>query len=120
MNRSTLRTLIIIFTIITALIHLALGIWGIVGGTPGFLDYLFVLNGIGYIALLAALFVPGVPIFAGNRALAHYLMIIYTGLTFVLYFVFNGFSDIGPGAIVTKVDELLLIIVTVLHLNASR
>jgi hypothetical protein len=120
MNRSTLRVSIIVLAAITALVHLALGIGALAGGEGGALDILFVLNGIGYFALLAALFLPNVPIFANNRPLAHYLTILFAALTFVLYFVFNGFSDFGPAAIVAKLAELLLIISTVLHLNASK
>lgn len=120
MNRSTLRTLIIVLTIVTALVHLALGILGLTGGQGGTLDILFVLNGIGYFVLLAGLFVSSTPVLGSNRTLAHYLMIAYAGLTFVLYFVFNGVSDIGPAAIIAKLAELLLIITTYMHLNASR
>jgi hypothetical protein len=120
MNRSTLRIVIIITAVITALVHLALGIGGIAGGDPGMLDYLFVLNGLGYLTLLAGLFVPNFPVLGGNRALAHYLMIIFAGLTFVLYFVFNGFSNIGAAAIVAKLAEIVLIIATFMHLGASE
>jgi hypothetical protein len=120
MNRSTLRIIIIVTTVVTALVHLALGLGGIFGGNPGGLDYLFVLNGLGYLALLAALFVPNIPVFADNRALAHYLMIAFAGVTFVLYFVFNGFSNLGGAAIVAKLAELLLIASTWMHLNAAE
>ena len=120
MNRSTLRVAIIVLAAVTAIVHLALGISGIVSGWGGALGIAFVLNGVGYFALLAALFVPGVPVFGDNRAAAHYVMILYAALTFVLFFVFNGFSDIGPAAIVSKLAELLLIIATVLHLNAAE
>ena len=120
MNRPTLRVVIIVLAAVTAIVHLALGISGIVQGWGGTLGIMFVLNGVGYFALLAALFLPGVPVFANNRAAAHYLMIFYAALTFVLYFVINGFSKIGPAAIVAKSAEVLLIIATVLHLNAAE
>ncbi|MCO6453185.1 MAG: hypothetical protein J5I90_20560 [Caldilineales bacterium] len=65
MSRSTLRILIIIFTLITAAIHLLLG-FNFFADTLG---KLFVLNGLGYVILLAALLVdfpqrpkpPGAP-----------------------------------------------------------
>jgi hypothetical protein len=120
MNRSTLRVVILVLAAVTAIVHLALGIGGIVSGQGGAFNIMFVLNGVGYFALLAALFLPGVPVFGNNRAAAHYLMIAYTALTFVLYFVFNGFSEFGTAAIVAKSAELLLIIATVLHLNAAE
>jgi len=120
MNRSTLRILIIVTAVVTALVHLALGLAGIFGGAPGALSYLFVLNGLGYLALLAALFVPNVPVFANNRALAHYLMIAYAALTFVLYFMLNGFSHLGAAAIVAKLAELILMASTWMHLRAAE
>ena len=120
MNRTTLRWAIIALAAVTALIHLALGIAGIAGGAPGALDFPFVLNGVGFFALIAALFAPNIPLFSGNRALAHYLMIAFAAITFVLYFVFNGFTNFGGAAIVSKLAELLLIIAVFMHLNASK
>jgi hypothetical protein len=119
MSKSTLRWLIIIATVVTAIVHLALGLGGIFGGSPGGLDYIFVLNGLGYFALLAAVFVPNVPFFAGKRALAHYLLIGFAAVTFILYFVFNGFSSFGPAAIVSKLAELVIIVTTFMHLNQA-
>jgi len=78
------------------------------------------LNALGYLALLAALFVPNVPVFADNRALAHYLMIAYAALTFVLYFMLNGFSHLGAAAIVAKLAELILMASTWMHLRAAE
>jgi len=118
MSKSTLRWLIIIATVVTALVHLALGLGGIFGGSPGGLDYIFVLNGLGYFGLLAAVFVPNVPFFADKRALAHYLLIGFAAVTFILYFVFNGFS-FGPAAIVAKLAELVIIVTTFMHLNQA-
>jgi hypothetical protein len=118
MNRSTLRWIIAVLTIITALVHLFLGISGITGPHPGTLSYLFVLNGLGYLGLLAALLIRGFPFFSTRPALTHWLYILYTALTFVLYFVFNGFP-MGPAAIVAKLAELLLIIALFLHMGAE-
>ena len=114
MNRSTLRILIIVTAVVTALVHLALGVGGIL--TIG-VNTLGVLC---YLALLAALFVPNVPVFADNRALAHYLMIAYAALTFVLYFMLNGFSHLGAAAIVAKLAELILMSSTWMHLRAAE
>ena len=119
MDRGTLRLIIIVTAVVTALVHLALGLAGVFGGSPGSLDYLFVLNGLGYLALLAALFVPNVPVFATNRSLAHYLMVAFAGMTFVLYFMFNGFSNLGAAAAISKLAELLLMASTWRHLKAA-
>jgi hypothetical protein len=121
MTRSTLRWIIAILTIITALVHLFLGVSGIIGPGPGMgvLSYLFVLNGLGYLGLLVALLVRGFPFFSTRPALTHWLFILYTAVTFVLYFVFNGFT-FGPAAIVAKLAELLLIIALFLHMGATE
>lgn len=119
MSRSTLRWAVIILTLITALIHLALGIGGVLG-QPDALSVLFILNGLGYLALLAAVFLS-VPFFATRRALAHYLLMLFAAVTFVAFFALN-FSRLGqqgPMAIIAKVDELLLIIAAYLHLRVS-
>lgn len=120
MGRSTLRIVIIIVTTITALVHLALGAAGIAGGEAGPLNIAFVLNGIGYFVLLAGVFTAMVPVLSGNKGLAHYALIAFTAVTFVLYFVFNGFSHLGAAAIVSKLAELLLVITAFLHLNAAE
>lgn len=121
MKQSTLRIAIIILALTTAIVHLALGVGGLVGSNPDNFSILFVLNGLGYVALLAALVLPNVPFFSSNRSLTHFLMIGYTALTFVLYFVFNGIDPTGMSiaAVVAKLAELLLIIATFLHLRAQ-
>jgi hypothetical protein len=111
---------VVIFALVTAGVHLALGVAGLAGGNADAFSVLFVLNGLGYIGLLAALFVPGFPFFSSRRSLTHFLMIVFAGLTFVLYFVFNGFADMGAAAIVAKLAELLLIAATFLHLRAEQ
>jgi hypothetical protein len=117
MTRSTLRWIIAILTIITAAVHLFLGISGITSPNPGALSYLFVLNGLGYLGLLVALLVRGFPFFSTRPILTHWLYILYAAVTFVLYFVFNGFS-FGPAAVIAKLAELLLIIALFLHMGA--
>lgn len=118
MNRSTLRWGIAILTIITAAVHLFLGIAGLGDGAET-LDILFILNGLGYLGLLAAL-LGWLPVLGPRPGLTHVLFIGFTALTFILYFVMNGFSDLGGAAIVAKAAEALLIIALVLHWSASR
>ena len=119
MKQSSLRIVIVILTLITTVIHLALGIAGIASGNPDVFSVLFVFNGLGYIGLLLALYAPNFPVFSTNRMLAHYAMIGYTALTFVLYFVFNGFASMGIAAIIAKSAELLLIIATFWHMRVE-
>ena len=114
MNRATLRTLIVVFTLITALIHLILGI-GSLG--VGFFGILFLLNAIGYIVLLVALLRP-FSFLQGQERLVHFAFMAFAAVTIIAWLVMNGdFTSIL--VVVTKVDELLLIVVLWLHLQAS-
>jgi hypothetical protein len=120
-NRSTLRIAIIALTLITAIVHLALAVMDFMSGNAGGLSYAFISNGIGYIALLAALFAD-VPYFRDHRDVAHWLMIAFAGATLIGFFVVNAShlpDALGPAAIISKLAEVLLIIATFLHLRAS-
>ena len=119
MNRSTLRWAIIVLTLVTAVVHLALGIGSLVEGNLFPFGVLFPLNFVGYIVLMGGVVTELVPILSQNKQLAHYALLVYTALTFVLYFVFNGFT-FGAAAIVSKVAELLLIVATFMHMNATQ
>ena len=118
MNKSTLRLAVIVLTVITALIHLFLGVISLTGGDMMF-GVLFLLNGIGYLVLMAGVVTDSVPILSDNKPLAHYALIAFALVTIIAYLVINGF-DFGAMGIISKVDELLLIIATWLHLNASE
>jgi hypothetical protein len=119
MNRSTLRWGIAILTIITAAIHLFLGITGLGDGQDTTLDVLFILNGLGYLALLAAL-LGWLPVLGTRPGLTHILYIGFTALTFILFFVMNPIDHLDAVSIPAKAAEALLIIALVLHWNASR
>jgi hypothetical protein len=109
MNKSTLRTLIIVFTLITALIHLIAGI--------RFTDYLFILNALGYLVLLVAVLRP-FAFLQGQERLVHYGFIAYTAVTIIAWLVING-DFTNPLGVGTKIVELLLIIVLWLHLQRT-
>lgn len=89
-------------TLATAVIHLILGFQ--------FGNTLFLLNAAGYIVLLIALyFIPGLS--DGLRNLVRWAFILYTAVTIVLFFVFNGadaFSSVL--GLITKVIEVALIV----------
>ncbi len=109
MNRSTLRLIIALLTVITAVIHLVLGIRDF----SDMLGKLFVLNAIGYLALLAAFWLD-IP--KGRAGLVRMLLMAFAAVTLIAYFVFNGshsFQSV-PG-MVTKLDELLLIVALYLY-----
>jgi hypothetical protein len=86
---------IIVLTLITAAIHLQLV----------FPSVMFILNGLGYLGLLAAYFLP-LPFFKDNRRLVRWAFMGFTLVT-ILAWVFIG-SRI-PIAYITKVFEVALI-----------
>jgi hypothetical protein len=65
---------IVILTALTAVIHLYLGF--------SYNDTLFILNGIGYLVLLAALFLP-IPFARDHRGLVRWALIGFAALTIV-------------------------------------
>lgn len=98
---------IIVLTVATALIHLYLGVQGF----P-----LFVLNGLGYLALLAALYLP-VPQLARYRTIARWVLLGYTVLTILLWVLigartFLGYSD--------KIIEVALAALLLLEATQAR
>jgi hypothetical protein len=102
MNKSSLRTAIIILTVITALVHLSLNFMGF--------DVLFTLNGIGYFVLLFA-FLGRLPI-KFSKDLVYWGFIGFTVVTIIMFFVFNGSGTLGY---LTKVDEVLLVVALLMH-----
>jgi len=100
---SSRHWIIVILTVITAIIHLLLGL-GVVGEP----NPLFILNGLGYLVLIVALFF--IPQLAAQRNLIRWVLIAYAAVTFVLYFVFNWPNIWGPLGIIDKIIELILII----------
>ena len=95
------RSGIIALALITAAIHLALGI--------GQGNSLFILNGLGYAALLYASF--WTPAFLkGQSGLIRWAFIGYTALTIILYFASWGLDGfLQPIGLLTKLVEALLI-----------
>jgi hypothetical protein len=104
-----IRLGIIVLTIATAIVHLYLGFQGL----P-----LFVLNGLGYLVLLAALYLP-VPQLVPYRNLTRWVLVGYTLLTIVLWLVITGGASNATGYI-DKVVEVLLIVLLVAEARSSR
>ena len=86
---------IILLTVATAVTHFTLV----------FPSVLFILNGLGYLVLLAALYLP-IPQLASYRGLIRWALLGYTALTVVLW-VIGGSRT--PIAYIDKVIELALI-----------
>jgi peptidoglycan/LPS O-acetylase OafA/YrhL len=102
------RILVTILTLITAIIHVYLGMsyWGDTMST------LMLLNGLGYLALLAGLYY--LPQLAGQRSLFHWGLILFAIVTVIAYFIVN--KGLGGGlGIATKLVELVLVLVLVLQ-----
>ena len=115
MSRSNLRTVTLITGLVTALVHLVVLNIDIIQeeGQP---DVLFTLNGLGYLALLAAFqFRPG--IVRRQSELLHYVFIGYTGATIGAWVLF-GSRDFTGWA--TKLDELILIYALLAYLRAEQ
>jgi hypothetical protein len=111
MNRklNTRQIGIVITAVITALIHLiALNIFMI--QITGSIDILFTLNGLGFLVLLAAYFLPN-PILQKYHAFIRWAFIAFTVIT-ILAWVVMGDKSLPAGALgyLTKLDELILII----------
>ena len=81
-----IRLGIIVLTVATAAIHLYLGLFA--GLT------LFILNGLGYLALLIALYAP-IPPLEPYKNVARWVLIAYAALTVVLWIVIGERSLIG-------------------------
>ena len=78
---------------------------GLMQALPLPLPVLFILNGIGYLVLVAALYLPALHRF---QPLVRWALIAFTAVTVVLYFVMIGLAP-NPIGIVDKVVEVALI-----------
>jgi len=95
---------LILLTVITALIHFERAIQD-----PD-IRILFILNGLGYFALLAALYLPA---FQRYHNAIRWTFIIYTAVTILLYFVWVAMSGewtipLGP---IAKIVEAAMIVI---------
>jgi hypothetical protein len=129
----TLQIAIIALVIITALIHLQRGIGMSAGGPPGGaprtgqagpppgsgqggfnimqllpipLPTLFLLNGIGYLVLVTALYLPQLRQY---QPIVRWLLIAFAAVTVIMYFAIAGFR-INPVGLLTKLVEIALIV----------
>ena len=103
----TLRIGVIVLTVGTALIHLYLGLQGF----P-----LFILNGLGYLTLLAALTLP-IPRISDYRNLTRLVLVGYASLTVFLWILVGARNSIGY---TDKVIEVALIALLILETRRSR
>jgi len=100
---SSLRYGIMVTAIATAAIHLFLAFRN---PDPMFTT-LFILNAVGYLALMIAYFLPQLAAYHGT---IRWLLMAFTAVTVVAYFVFNGSNSFNPVGLVTKAIEVALIV----------
>lgn len=102
----TLQLIILLLGLATAVIH---GI--VLNVMMGKLDLLFTLNGIGFIVLLSAYFLPQ---FASLRKLVRWALIAFTAVTIIAWVFFGARELLGY---VTKLIEAALIVALLLDSN---
>ena len=103
-NKITIGSLqwgIIVLTIATAVIHFSL------------LLPLFILNGLGYLTLLAALYLP-IPVLANYRNWVRWALMGFTALTIILWVIMGARSPLG------FIDKALEVVLIVLLFIESR
>lgn len=98
----------------TAFVHLISGVN----------DYILFLNGMGYMALLLALYFVPLGNFARYHALIYGIIIGYTFITIILYFVIHPWGMRGESldvlGWVTKIEEVILIGALLLDMQQNR
>ena len=100
MTDSNTRLLIIGLTVATAVIHI------VIGGA------LFILNGLGYLGLLGLMYLP-LPALDSVRQYARPILIVYTIVTIIGYFVMNPDPFGSVLGLIDKAIELALVILLV-------
>jgi hypothetical protein len=98
---ATIRIGVVLLTLITAAVHLSLL----------FPDPAFILNGLGYLALLAALYLP-IPRLVPYRRAVRWALIGYAALTVVLWVAIGERTPLGYA---TTADEVALVALLVLE-----
>jgi hypothetical protein len=103
---STLQAGIVLLTLATALIHLQLD----------FPDPVYILNGLGYLTLLAALYLPA-PQVAPYRNVVRWVLVGYAALTIFRWILIGARTPIGY---IDKVIEIALISLLLIETRRSR
>ena len=101
-----LQIAVILLAVITALIHLDLGVRFLMIGQGGPLPIMWILNFVGYIVLVTALYLPPLQ---RIQSITRWILIAYTVLTVILWYLI-GISHADLEAYVDKFVEVVLII----------
>ncbi len=101
-----LQIAIVLLAVITALIHLDLGVKFLMRGLGGPLPILFILNFVGYMVLVTAIYLPPLQ---RIQSRTRWILMAYTALTVILwYLIASSHADLE--AYVDKLVEVVLII----------
>ncbi len=113
-----LQIAILLLVLATAAIHLYLAFVYMPGHT-GNIDPLFLLNGLGYLGLVAALYAP-LGFLHRWRPLVRWVLLGYTALTVLLWFILTQFMGTERTTLgyVDKAIEIALIVL--LYLESQR
>jgi hypothetical protein len=112
MKHSTLHLLIIVTAILTGIIHLL-----VLSMLIGQVSMLFILNGLGFLVLLAAwYYTPG--FLSQQRGALHVVFMLYTLATIGAWIAIGDKGDML--GIFTKLVEVVLLAALVLHLRSPE
>ncbi len=109
-----MKFLIALLTAATGLLHIAVGFGWLPGG-GGATNWMLILNGVGYLVLLILYWTGG-----GGRGMIRWILLIYTLITLVGYFIIGAGFNGGTIPLVIKAIELLLIILLFLDRGSDR
>lgn len=109
-----MRYLIALLTAATGLLHILVGFGWMAGGGGG-TNWILILNGVGYLVLLVLYWMAG-----GSRGTIRWILLVYTLITLVGYFIIGAGFNGGTIPLVIKAIELLLIILLFLDRGSDR
>lgn len=104
MSRSTQRILILLTGLFTAIVHLVILNMGFIRG-EGQIDVLFALNGLGFLAFLAAFFFE-IPLVRQYQQWVNWGFLAYTVITLIAWIAIGARNAVGY---ITAIDEVALI-----------
>lgn len=97
---------ILFLGLLSGIIHIGMGVTG---------DTLLLLNGVGYHALLGVLFIPA-GFLADKKQFLRFLLVGYTAITFVGYFVIHPVDGYDAVGLFTKGVEVALLLCLIMRL----
>ena len=107
---------IILLAVITALIHLYLGVRNLMMGRGGPLTIMFMLNFVGYIVLVTALYLPPLQ---RIQHITRWILIAFTTVTIIMWYLISS-SHPGIEDYVDKSVEVVLIILLLIETFRPR